>query len=606
MEEYPPLAHEAYKSTTPVREEPVDKTPAQKELIKKQSVKTPVVNQQPTDNESADKKTVGTKTDSTEPVNNEPSNKNPVGKKTDNKELVNNESAILEPVDQKTENNVSDDRKINDKKPVQKEVSTKDSGSNESTNIETASEDGSKNSRNKGSRKKRSRNKKTNNKEADNQDVDGKEADSKDADSNKTDSKNAADKKADKMSGAKKVDNKESSKVGATKSEAGTQVTSTSPIILSPKADKDNALPLSSQVPDITSISIKDSVLFEKKQSALATDTNEDDKGEANSDTESDFKIVVWTSKAIIKLLLRASNEETRNTVTFRKSASETDLARLIAEAEKEYEYESDEDASVQRPRGHSMPVRDDVSFNYEPDDISAIVQQHASQQPGSISGDVHDQNPASVDNAAGHNSSVGETKRGVSGETSTSEPHIAQQHRTHHTLPAEFAVCTHCLKYPTSGPETQVICPGCGSDHYVRYCSVACLLADAYDHATCCLRRPVPPRLFPTNLPQPIRQSMTTLNPPPNMIETPEKFRQRTFSMFCSTGPFPQILLAWARKMNYNLEATVNGTDWFKKTGDYAIFRSEVTGLEHRFNPNADVIFTYGLILNVHFYSAY
>ena len=68
---------------------------------------------------------------------------------------------------------------------------------------------------------------------------------------------------------------------------------------------------------------------------------------------------------------------------------------------------------------------------------------------------------------------------------------------------------------------------------------------------------------------------------------ETPERFRQRQFAMYCSRGPFPQILGAWAEK--HELPVGLTGCDInerFKKTGGYFIFRSEVSADDKKFAP--------------------
>jgi MYND finger len=296
--------------------------------------------------------------------------------------------------------------------------------------------------------------------------------------------------------------------------------------------------------PSTAQEALDDSLLAETN--LLSADST--DGGEAASEASGELGVVEWTSEEVIGLLLGPS-EDTRRVLTLHKSGSDTDLRRLILE--EEAEDESEEEVAVQRPRANSMLAAGPVNSVF-----LLTAQQIA--------------------------------------VSSTGGPQLAGQHQAENPpLPAAFAVCTYCMRVPAGSAESQVTCPGCGPHHYVRYCSVACLLADSLEHATSCLLRPVAPRFFPGNVTQDIRRATATLVLETHVIESPERFRQRAFSVSCSTGPFPQILLAWARKMNCNMDNAVNSTDWFKKTGDYAIFRSEVTGPVGRYNPNADVIFT-------------
>lgn len=68
---------------------------------------------------------------------------------------------------------------------------------------------------------------------------------------------------------------------------------------------------------------------------------------------------------------------------------------------------------------------------------------------------------------------------------------------------------------------------------------------------------------------------------------ETPERFRQRAFAMYCWQGPFPRILKAFSE--HHELPVGLTGCDVnesFKKTGDYHIFRSEVSAEGKKFAP--------------------
>jgi hypothetical protein len=564
-----------------------------------------------------------------EPAMEDPFNEQPI-----DKEPPKTEPAILEPIKEETKDKAVTKESI--QSTITTEANNKETTSNESLGHQPVSnKSGSKKSRN--YRRNKSHNKSCNQK-AGNAEADGDESDTVEGDNMNIDSRNAVHKKTEskatnnkKANGKKvvgpvacnsKVDgNKEGSKADTGKMSSQASSKSIPYADQSPEDDTDASLPLSSQVTDGSTVvqeALEESTTTDKD---LPSTLNNNTKGEGQDDDD-EFKVVVWSSEAIIELLLLHPPQVTRNILILRKSASETDLADLIEEWEEEFGPRDDTATSAQQAQSASMSteLEDTTAYNN-------AAYPRADQTSGSASDTSQYQNLPSSDIAAGQDSGArqdsdtiqnsgtgqksGRGKDSATGRDSRTEQGsrgrrnggsgngegpakalLTTQHR--HTLctqPAEFAVCTHCLRIPTGGLETQIICPGCGSDHYVRYCSVACLLADSYDHAAACLGRPVPPRLFPTNLPQPIRQSLTTIIP--NGREGPERFRQRAFSMFCSTGPFPKILLAWARKMNYSLDTTVNANDWFKKTGDYAIFRSDVTGQPNRYNPNADVIFT-------------
>lgn len=156
------------------------------------------------------------------------------------------------------------------------------------------------------------------------------------------------------------------------------------------------------------------------------------------------------------------------------------------------------------------------------------------------------------------------------------------------------FHFCTFCGVRPSAGDQLAVLCPGCGDQNGVRYCSVACLLVDAFEHSHACLRVPFRPLLPGPEVPRAVRQALVPLVP--GISEPPARFRQRAFAMFCSYGAFPKLYEAWARKERVSAHVVSrdpNASEWYKKPGDYAIFRSEQTGGNGRKNPTADVIFS-------------
>ena len=72
---------------------------------------------------------------------------------------------------------------------------------------------------------------------------------------------------------------------------------------------------------------------------------------------------------------------------------------------------------------------------------------------------------------------------------------------------------------------------------------------------------------------------------------ETRERYRQRAFSMYCWHGSFPPILNSWATRNELPVGLTgFDVNERFKKTGDYHIFRSEVSANGKPF-PHCEVI---------------
>jgi hypothetical protein len=161
-------------------------------------------------------------------------------------------------------------------------------------------------------------------------------------------------------------------------------------------------------------------------------------------------------------------------------------------------------------------------------------------------------------------------------------------------------AMCTYCEERTTPSVESrQVLCHGCGPNTNIRYCSVACLLVDALNHAHRCVNYAAGDRAAYYNLPA--SHFIYIINPIMPMLdylpETPERFRQKVFSMYCSSGPFPKLLMAWMKKANVVYPShwqNMDLSEMAKRSGDYAVFRSNaVTGPVPQNNPNADVIFT-------------
>lgn len=152
---------------------------------------------------------------------------------------------------------------------------------------------------------------------------------------------------------------------------------------------------------------------------------------------------------------------------------------------------------------------------------------------------------------------------------------------------------CSYCRDPTPTDGRTLVFCPGCGPTCNIRYCSTACLLADSYDHSTRCMNFPASQRLAFHNLPVQLIYEKEPIMSISGFPQSPEQFRQKAYMMYCHSGPFPATLAAWARRNS--AESSLQGIDILerqKRTGDYHVFRSELTSVGPRCNAGADVIF--------------
>ena len=156
-------------------------------------------------------------------------------------------------------------------------------------------------------------------------------------------------------------------------------------------------------------------------------------------------------------------------------------------------------------------------------------------------------------------------------------------------------ARCSYCgeCTIPCARPP-QVLCSGCGPTSNVRYCSVACLLVDSMAHASVCMKYTAHRPAF-HELPGHFIYIENPITSEAGYVESPERYRQRAFSMHCSSGPFPKLLMAWMKKSSALLSGTssIDPNETIKRTGDYVIFRSGSTQAPPQNNPNADVIYT-------------
>ncbi|KAL2073573.1 hypothetical protein VTL71DRAFT_10899 [Oculimacula yallundae] len=152
---------------------------------------------------------------------------------------------------------------------------------------------------------------------------------------------------------------------------------------------------------------------------------------------------------------------------------------------------------------------------------------------------------------------------------------------------------CTFCeeVKTPTAADPFH-FCPLCGVvPGTPRYCSVACLLANAWEHNSVCLNTPAYHTMSNTNLGPTYRWEHLPLNNCHNMPDSPEKYRQKIFAMFCKYGDVPDIRYANSRKWQ--------DIDWSRlmpscartKVGDYHIFKSPATTSRRNQNPSKAIV---------------
>jgi len=161
--------------------------------------------------------------------------------------------------------------------------------------------------------------------------------------------------------------------------------------------------------------------------------------------------------------------------------------------------------------------------------------------------------------------------------------------------LPPQLYKCSFCREAIIPTLQTPLVfCYGCGPKCNIRYCSIACLLVDSYDHSFHCINYPASERMLGhTLLP---REYVYEINPIMSLLphsDSAEKFRQKAFSIYCHYGPFPKLLRAWAKRNPVPPGLQVADMDDFqKRTGDYHVFSSRATALGPRCNPRANVIF--------------
>lgn len=163
------------------------------------------------------------------------------------------------------------------------------------------------------------------------------------------------------------------------------------------------------------------------------------------------------------------------------------------------------------------------------------------------------------------------------------------------HSNPSAYVSnCTYCSTRVTASLQNpHVMCAGCGPTSNIRYCSIACLLVHAIDHATQCMNWPASQREMYHTLPKIFIYEMDPIVPLDSFAESAEKYRQRAFSMYFHSRSFLGLFQAWARKTNYTpiIEGLkVSGS--FEHIGDYTVFRSIDLDAFAAKNPKCDIIF--------------
>lgn len=159
---------------------------------------------------------------------------------------------------------------------------------------------------------------------------------------------------------------------------------------------------------------------------------------------------------------------------------------------------------------------------------------------------------------------------------------------------------CTYCNGHHYATIDSpMVLCHGCGPNSGIKYCSIACLLAESLTHANICQESADDSEAFTISRPTAYQVYYTGILAAPLTFGTRFKksiyaYRQKVFAMYCRRGPFPQVHIAWARRNNTlptlpeqdAIEAT-------KKTGSYFVFKSALTSNNNHMNLDSTVICT-------------
>ncbi|EMR90524.1 hypothetical protein BcDW1_836 [Botrytis cinerea BcDW1] len=241
------------------------------------------------------------------------------------------------------------------------------------------------------------------------------------------------------------------------------------------------------------------------------------------------------------------------------------------------------------QPRSFRPSLMDLDSLNLNSEDAAPLGSQRHTQQTSVAS---HD--------GAGQNSS--EFSNGWSRQQLSSSAIINAGPRTH-TEPDTARIpffCTYCNDYHYATIDSpMILCHACGPDSGIKYCSIACLLAESLAHADVCQEFLYDSETFTISRPTAYQIFYTGVLAAPLTFGTTSKksiyaYRQKVFAMYCSSGPFPKIRAAWARRNNTLPTLPEQGAiEAANKTGSYFVFKSALTSNNNLMNLDSTVICT-------------
>ncbi|TGO57476.1 hypothetical protein BCON_0065g00360 [Botryotinia convoluta] len=241
------------------------------------------------------------------------------------------------------------------------------------------------------------------------------------------------------------------------------------------------------------------------------------------------------------------------------------------------------------QPRSFRPSLMDLDSLHLNPTEAAPLGSQTPARQASVASFDAAGQNLSDFSN-------------GWSRQQLSSSAIINSGPRTH-TEPDTARIpfdCTCCNGHHYATIESpMVLCHGCGPNSGIKYCSIACLLAESLAHANVCQESVDDSETFTISRPTAYQIYYTGILAAPLTFGTTFKksiyaYRQKVFTMYYRSGPFPQVHIAWARQNNTlptlpeqdAIEAT-------KKTGSYFVFKSALTSNNNRMNLDSTVICT-------------
>ncbi|TEY70220.1 hypothetical protein BOTCAL_0109g00080 [Botryotinia calthae] len=160
--------------------------------------------------------------------------------------------------------------------------------------------------------------------------------------------------------------------------------------------------------------------------------------------------------------------------------------------------------------------------------------------------------------------------------------------------------VCTYCNDYHCATIDSpMILCHACGPDSGIKYCSIACLLAESLGHADVCQEILDDSETFTISRPTAYQIYYNGVLAAPLTFGTTFKksiyaYRQKVFAMYCSSGPFPKIRAAWARQNNtLPTLPEQDAIETTNKTGSYFVFKSALTSNNNLMNLDNTVICT-------------